>query len=136
MSKRFAFTPASIDSLVTGHLNDPRTPGLSIKVSTKGGRIWRFRRRVQGTGEIVSLTLGRYPQFSIADARSWAEQLNDQLEGGMNPRIVAAAELERAKLTVDFAHGRYMEAVREGRASRAKKPNRARTDNMLRRQDQ
>ena len=73
MSKRFAFTPASIDSLVTGHLDDPRTPGLSIKVSTKGGRIWRFRRRVQGTGEIVSLTLGRYPQFSIADARSWAE---------------------------------------------------------------
>jgi hypothetical protein len=76
---------------------------------------------------MVKLTLGRYPQFSIADARSWAEQLNAQIERGLDPRIVAAAELQRVKLTVDFAHGRYMEAVREGRASRAKKRNRPRT---------
>ncbi len=127
MPKRIALTPASIDSLARGSLNDSRTPGLSIEAMARGGRIWRYRRRLHGNGEMVKLTLGRYPLFSIADARAWAEKLNAEVEGGIDPRVANAAEIRRAKLTVAFSHERYMEAVREGRASRTKKRNRPRT---------
>jgi hypothetical protein len=127
MSKRIPLNPANIDSLKDGHLNDPKTPGLSIEVTTKGAKTWRYRRRVFGSVAMVKLTLGHYPLFSIADARVWADDLNVKIEGGIDPRAVYAAEVERSKFTVAFAHGRYMEAVREGRASSAKKRNRPRT---------
>src|SRR5207249_1759243 len=48
-------------------------------------------------------------------------------EADIDPRVLATEEIERAKLTVAFAHERYMAAVREGRASRAKKLNKPRT---------
>lgn len=48
----------------------------------------------------MKLSLGLYPGYSIADAREWANGL---------------------------AHELYMEAVREGRSSRAKRVNKART---------
>ena len=76
---------------------------------------------------MVKLTLGLYPKHSIAAAREWASALNTQVEMGIDPRVVAAEEIERSKLTVAYAHERYMQAVREGRASRAKKRNKPRT---------
>jgi site-specific recombinase XerD len=120
-------TPASIDVLAEGYLADPLTPGLTIEVGAKGQKTWRYRRRITSTGTIVKLTLGRYPRHSIADARQWASELNAQVEIGVDPRAIAEQEVERAKLTVAYAHGRYMQAVREGRASRAKKLNKPRT---------
>lgn len=127
MSRRTTLTPASIDSLVKGHLNDPTTPGLSVEAGAKGAKTWRYRRRVQHSGEMIKQTLGRYPQVSIANARASATILNGQVEGGIDPRAARAAEIEKAKLTVAFAHERYMEAVREGRASSARRVNRPRT---------
>jgi hypothetical protein len=44
---------------------------------------------------------------------------------GTDPRV--EEEIERSALTVAQAHERYMQAVREGRASRAKKVNKPRT---------
>src|SRR3546814_6928977 len=70
----------------------------------------------------------------MADARTWAAALNDQLEAGIDPREARRAReaeeqarRERASMTVAKAHQRYMVAVREGRSSRAKKPNSPRT---------
>jgi hypothetical protein len=100
---------------------------LSIEVGAKGKKVWRYRRRITCTGVVVKLTLGRYPRHSIADAREWASRLNAQVEMGLDPRAVTEQEVERAKLTVAYAHERYMQAVREGRASRAKKVNKPRT---------
>src|SRR3546814_18479733 len=66
----------------------------------------------------------------MADARTWAAALNDQLEAGIDPREARRAReaeeqarRERASMTVAKAHKRYMVAVREGRSSRAQKPN-------------
>ena len=119
-------TPASVDELVDGHFADPQTPGLRIEVGATGRKTWRYRRRLTGGG-IIKLTLGRYPAFSIAAAREWAAGLNAKVEADVDPRALAAEEIERARLTVAFAHERYMAAVREGRASRAKKLNKPRT---------
>lgn len=126
MARRIVLTPASVDELVEGYLADPQMPGLRIEVGATGKKTWRYRRRLTGGGTI-KLTLGRYPAFSIAAAREWAAELNAKVEADVDPRVLAIAGIERAKLTVAFAHERYMVAVREGRASRAKKLNKPRT---------
>jgi hypothetical protein len=126
MVRRVMLTPASVDALVDGYLIDPQTPGLWIKASARGRKTWRYRRRLSN-GDVVRLSLGRYPAFTIAAAREWAADLNAKVERDIDPRVLAAEEVERARLTVAFAHERYMAAVREGRASRAKKLNKPRT---------
>lgn len=120
-------TPSLIDDLKAGKLDDPETRGLAIEALQSGKKRWRFRRRVAGSGVAVKLSLGLFPAFSIADAREWANGLNRQIDAGIDPRETARAEERLATMTVERAHGLYMEAVREGRSSRAKRPNKPRT---------
>lgn len=127
MKKNEPLTPGRLDNLPQGRLSDVQTPGLFLDVNRWGRRTWRYRRRLAYSDRILKLTLGHYPSFSFADARGWAEGLNDQIEAGLDPRATARAEAERNKLTVAYAHERYMIAVREGRGSRAKKINKPRT---------
>jgi integrase len=75
----------------------------------------------------VKLSLGLYPTHSIADAREWASGLNQQINAGIDPRETARRELHLATMTVNRAHELYMEAVGEGRSSRARRPNKPRT---------
>jgi integrase len=112
MTKRLAFSPAAIDALTKGHLLDPNTPGLLIQACAKGARMWRYRRKIPGTGDVLKRTLGRFPKFSIADARTWADEINRQIDGGDDPRAIEAEAQAREKYTVDYCHGLYMEAVR------------------------
>jgi integrase len=133
MATRLIFTPTLLDALCQGRpgtvrrLEDPQTPGLTIEVQNSGLKSWRYRRRVRGADKIVKMTLGSYPAYSIADARKWARELNDQVETGIDPREETRKEEAYHAMTVERAHGLYMEAVREGRSSRAKRPNRPRT---------
>ena len=127
MNKRTLLTPAFIDVLESGYINDPQVPGLSIHANRHGRRMWKYRRRIASSRDVLKLTLGLYPTLTIADARACASKLNDQVEAGLDPRAVAKAEEDRLRLTVAFAHERYMAAVREGRGSSAKKINKPRT---------
>lgn len=127
MSKRVSLSPVAIEALTDGYLLDPQTPGLLIDANRKSVRTWRYRRQIQCCGEALKRTLGRFPSFSIADAREWANAFNIQIDAGRDPRAAEQEHIERAKLTVAYRHKRYMEAVREGRASRAKKRNKPRT---------
>lgn len=120
-------TPALIDDLRVGKLDDAKTGALSIEVLSSGKKRWLYRRRIVGRREIVKLSLGLYPAYSIADAREWANGLNLQIDAGIDPREKALSELRVATMTVDRAHELYMEAVRDGRSSRAKRRNKPRT---------
>jgi integrase len=104
-----------------------KTGALSIEVLSSGKKRWLYRRRIAGCGEVVKLSFGLYPAYSIADARAWANGLNLQVDAGIDPRETARRELRRATMTVDHAHKLYMEAVHEGRSSRAKRRNKPRT---------
>ncbi|HTU11573.1 MAG TPA: integrase arm-type DNA-binding domain-containing protein [Allosphingosinicella sp.] len=110
-----------------GRLDDPETGGLSIEVLSSGKKRWRYRRRIVGGGETLKRSLGLYPAYSIAAARDWARSLNLQCDVGSDPREAERHEDRLASMTVDRAHGLYMDAVREGRSSRAKRPNKPRT---------
>jgi integrase len=127
MARQKAFTPATIDDLIRGRMSDPLTPGLGIEVLMSGKKRWDYRRRLPGADVTVKMWLGLYPAYNIAAARDWAGKLNDQLGAGVDPREAIRAEEARAIMTVDRAHQLYMVAVREGRSSRAKRPNKPRT---------
>ena len=127
MASRSALSPASLDALKKGTLVDHLTPGLAIEVLGSGKKRWRYRRQVAGTRIVATLFGGLFPAMTIAAARDWARSLNQQVEAGIDPRETRRAEIARAKMTVARAHQLYMTAVREGRSSRAKRPNKPRT---------
>lgn len=127
MAKKIALTPASIDALQKGFLADLLTPGLAIEVLGSGKKRWRYRRQVAGT-DIVAVLYGQtFPAQTIAAARAWARGLNERVEAGVDPREAMREEKARASMTVARAHGLYMIAVGQGRASRAKRRNSPRT---------
>lgn len=127
MARNATFTPAAIDIAATGKLLDPHTPGLMIEIRASGAKVWKYERRLAGDGGLVRLTLGRFPGRAMADARAWAAELNAQVESGVDPRETKRAAKIRTGMTVVRAHELYMVAVREGRASRAKRRNKPRT---------
>jgi hypothetical protein len=102
-------------------------PGLAIEVLGSGKKRWRYRRQVSGTKVMATLFGGLFPTKTIAAAREWASELNEKVEAGIDPREARREEKMRAEMTVARAHGLYMAAVREGRASRAKRKNKPRT---------
>lgn len=128
MSKKLLFSPASVDSLRKGSLVDPVSLGLVIEVMARTGKKrWKLRRRIPKTSIIVTMLGGFFPTVTIADAREWAEKINEQIDAGIDPRVVLREEKRRDIMTVSKAHELYIVAVKEGRSSRAKRPNKPRT---------
>jgi hypothetical protein len=74
--RKYQLTPALIDDLKTGKIEDPETGGLAIEVLSSGKKRWRFRRRLAGHRGLLRLSLGLYPAYTIAAAREWANRLN------------------------------------------------------------
>lgn len=127
MAKKIALTPAAVDALKEGFLADLLTPGLMVEVLASGKKRWRYRRMIAGTKANATLFGGLYPVCSIAEAREWARRLNEVVQAGGDPRDHIRQERIRNAMTVGRAHELYMVAVRQGRASRAKRPNKPRT---------
>ena len=48
--------------------------GLFLLVKSNGTKIWRFRYRKQLTGKQSDLSLGRYPEVTLAQARAIREE--------------------------------------------------------------
>jgi hypothetical protein len=116
-----AITARAIDSLSDGKLMDPTRAGLSIEVVGRK-KVWRYYRRIAGGGGAVRLSLGSWPAHGIADARKWADGLNEQVEAGIDPRAADRAK-RAATMTVEAAHTLYMTAIEQGH----RKPLRPRT---------
>lgn len=121
------FTPAAIDALTNGRICDPETPGLRIEALPSGKKRWKYRRRLAGRQGSIKMHFGFFPEVSVADARAWARDLNEQVNNGENPREAVAERARTDAMTVARVHRLYMVAVREGRSSRAKRPNKPRT---------
>lgn len=56
-----------------------------------------------------------------------ANRLNEKIECGIDPREERREVVRHRAMTVNVAHELYMTAVHDGRASRAKRPNKPRT---------
>jgi integrase len=57
--------------------------GLSIEISPKGGRWWRFKYRFDGKQK--RLSLGVYPDVSLKQARERRDELRKQVADGIDP---------------------------------------------------
>jgi len=71
--------------------------GLCIEVRPDGGRSWRYRYRFAGSARMLSL--GTYPQVSLAEARKRRDEARTMLAEGIDPseqrKAAKAAEVER-----------------------------------------
>lgn len=57
--------------------------GLTVLVKSTGSKLWRFRYSFSGKRCMISL--GKYPQISIKQAKAKVREYMDMLEKGINP---------------------------------------------------
>ncbi|BCU08311.1 Arm DNA-binding domain-containing protein [Allochromatium tepidum] len=57
--------------------------GLFVEVMPGGAKVWRLRYRLAGKQEKV--TLGGYPTYSLAEARSWRDDCKILAGRGLSP---------------------------------------------------
>jgi Arm DNA-binding domain len=60
--------------------------GLCVEVRPDGGRSWRYRYRFAGNARMLSL--GTYPQVSLAQARTRRDEARSVLQAGLDPSVV------------------------------------------------
>lgn len=95
MANKINFTKAEIDDLpMPDHgkridYQDSKVSGLNIRVTHTGTKTFSVLRRIKN-GRLERVTLGRYPNMSIDQARRKAMEINLAISDGVNP-----AELKR-----------------------------------------
>ncbi|MCK9391694.1 MAG: integrase arm-type DNA-binding domain-containing protein [Syntrophales bacterium] len=64
--------------------------GLFLLVTPSGGKLWRLKYRHEGKEKLLSL--GAYPEISLADARQRRDEARKQLAHGIDPGAVRKAQ--------------------------------------------
>ncbi|MEO5334938.1 MAG: tyrosine-type recombinase/integrase [Magnetococcus sp. YQC-5] len=100
---KIVFTSASLNGLpvpITGRdtWHDTRTPNLQIRVTPTGIKTFSWYGRTQGGGP-ERVTIGRWPELSIDEARRHATRLNAAIADGENP----AEQRREMKAEMTFA---------------------------------
>ena len=97
--------------------------GLSVLIKSTGSKLWRFRYSFLGKRCMISL--GKYPQVSMKDAKNKQREYFDMLDKGINPsshkqtqKIKLATEKQFLEVALEWHTKRYKEG--EGNARYAK----------------
>ncbi len=64
--------------------------GLYLLVTPTGGKLWRFKYRFESKQKLLSM--GSYPEISLADARQRRDEARKQVEHGIDPGAVRKAQ--------------------------------------------
>ena len=64
--------------------------GLSLEVTSSGGKWWRFRYRFDGKEKLLSM--GTYPEIGLKEARDKREAARKLIAGGTDPGAMRKAE--------------------------------------------
>jgi len=80
-----------------------RCPGLCIRVTPKGIKTFAFAYRNKGTGKVAWLTLGRYPDVPLAQARELANDARKTAALGGTPLTPKVQRAEAEKKTKTYA---------------------------------
>jgi integrase len=71
--------------------------GLMIRVTSKGAISWAFKYRLGGReSEAIVLTIGRYPDMSLKEAREVRERCRSWLSSGKDPRMQFTLTMEES----------------------------------------
>jgi hypothetical protein len=71
---------------------DAIIPGMAVRVSGKGKRVFYAVRRRAGAAQPTWVALGTYPQMTLAEARSGAREALGALIAGEDPAQIAEAK--------------------------------------------
>ena len=71
--------------------------GLYVEVSPSGAKLWRVKYR--HLGKDARISLGRYPEVTLAEARRLRDDIRRKLRDGIDP----ITERKRARLTARFS---------------------------------
>ena len=110
-----ALTDALLRSAAPGsklvELWDARLSGLCLRVSPGGAKTWTFRYRPKDSISFKRLSLGRYPEVSLALARERAQEKRVEVSGGGDPQTARKAKraAERSALTFGALADDYLE---------------------------
>ncbi len=94
--------------------------GLYLWVTPPGGKLWRWSYRFGGKRKLM--TLGRYPDISLADARDRHGDARKRLAKGVDPMAERKAEKTAEKIAVENSFqsiaGKWLEHWRYGKSPR------------------
>jgi integrase len=76
-------------------VKDVRSPGLFLRL-TRESKVWTFRFSCPNSGKRQRMTLARFPDLSLADARERARELRSLVAAGVNPIEAKRADREQA----------------------------------------
>ncbi|MBN9127605.1 MAG: integrase family protein, partial [Nitrosospira sp.] len=111
MAIKINFTKAVIEALPQpehGRRNDyqdTKTTGLQLRVTSAGTKTFSVLRRIKGILERISI--GRYPDLTVEQARRRAAEINSDVAHGLNPGEVKRGR--KAELTFAGLFDEYLE---------------------------
>ncbi len=112
MENKINFTKAVIDALSIPEsgkrdtYHDIKNSGLQLRITSTGVKTFSVYRRIK-RGEPERITLGRYPDMTIEQARREAVRIAADISDGKNPAEVKRGH--KAELTFSELFGDYME---------------------------
>ena len=105
-------------------IGDAACPGLCLRVTPKGVKTFAFAYRNKGTGKVAWLTLGRYPDVPLVQARELTNDARKTVAAGGIPLAAKArhVEVERQGTTyaklVELYYDAHLSTLRTGPATR------------------
>jgi integrase len=111
MANKINFTKATIDGLTLpedgkrADYQDTKTTGVQLRVTSSGTKTFSVLRRIHGTLERI--TIGRYPDLTVEQARRKAAQINSDIAHDVNPSEVKRGR--KAELTFSVLFADYLE---------------------------
>ena len=93
-------------------------PGLQCVVSAQGTKSWRLFYRLPGSTKRRSMSLGRYPGVSLAEARKLAHEKLARASDGADPKAEREARVEVRNLSVADTVTRYLDWCAVNNAAR------------------
>lgn len=69
--------------------------GLSLEITPTGGKLWRFRYWIKGKEGLLSL--GKYPEVSLREARDRRDEARRMIANGLNPSEVRKGQKNQAE---------------------------------------
>lgn len=112
MADKINFTKAAMDALPIPEsgkrdtYHDTKTTGLQLRVTSSGIKTFSLYRRIKG-GTPERITLGRFPDITIEQARRHAGEVNSAIANGANPADVKRGS--KAELTFSGLFEEYLE---------------------------
>lgn len=82
--------------------------GLHLLVTSAGGKLWRWKYRVDGTEKLMAL--GKYPEVSLADARERRDSARRQWANGIDPMAERMAEKSAVKAVTEHTFEKVAES--------------------------